>query len=120
MRRPVAGPGRAVDGDPDTSWTAPDPVTGARGTLTLDLGTPRTVDRVRLAEDIRHGQQVEQAVVEAETDGGWTRVAETGTIGASRVLLLSAPVTARHWRLRVLATRERTRIARFELHRSRP
>ncbi|WP_030746272.1 alpha-L-fucosidase [Streptomyces sp. NRRL F-5135] len=113
-------PGRAVDGDPDTSWTAPEPVTGARGTLTLDLGTPRTVDRVRLAEDIRHGQQVEQAVVEAETDGGWTRVAETGTIGASRILLLPAPVTARHWRLRVLATRERTRIARFELHRSRP
>ncbi|MFE2937528.1 alpha-L-fucosidase [Streptomyces sp. NPDC059255] len=108
-------PGRAVDGDPDTSWTAPAPSTG---TLTLDLPGPTAVDRIRLAENIRHGQQVERAVVEAELSTGWTEVTRTGTIGASRILLLPAPVTARRWRLRVLASRQQARIAEFGLYRS--
>ncbi|UUN30634.1 alpha-L-fucosidase [Streptomyces sp. FIT100] len=108
--------GRAVDGDPDTAWTAPAP---AKGTLTVDLGRDRTVDRIRLAEDVRQGQQVESAVVEARTDGGWERIAEVGTIGASRILALPAPVTARQWRLRILGSRDAASIAAFELHRSR-
>ena len=85
-------PARATDGNPDTSWTAPAP---SRGTLTLDLGRSRQVDRIRLAEDIRHGQQVEQATIEAETAGGWTRITETTTIGASRILLLPTPKPTR-------------------------
>ncbi|MEV7088471.1 alpha-L-fucosidase [Streptomyces sp. NPDC093085] len=112
------GPGLAVDGDPDTSWAAPAP---SAGTLTLDLGAATAVDRIRLAEEIRHGQQVEGAVVEAEqagAPGGWTEVARTGTVGASRILLLPAPVTARRWRLRILASREPARIAEFGLYRS--
>ncbi|MFC5804134.1 alpha-L-fucosidase [Streptomyces formicae] len=109
-------PGRAVDGDPDTAWTAPAP---AKGTLTVDLGRDRAVDRIRLAEDVRQGQQVESAVVEARTDAGWQRIAEVGTIGASRILALPAPVTARQWRLRILGSRETASISGFELHRSR-
>ncbi|MFI6700067.1 alpha-L-fucosidase [Streptomyces sp. NPDC050509] len=108
-------PALAVDGDPDTSWTAPAP---SAGTLTLDLGAPTAVDRIRLAEDIRHGQQVERAVVEAESTAGWTEVARTGTVGASRILLLPAPVTARRWRLRILGSRRPARIAEFGLYRS--
>ncbi|MFD7227519.1 alpha-L-fucosidase [Streptomyces sp. NPDC059881] len=107
---------RAVDGDPDTAWTAPAP---SRGTLTVDLGRERAVDRIRLAEDVRHGQQVESAVVEARTADGWERIAAVGTIGASRILVLPAPVTARQWRLRIDGSRNAARIAAFELHRSR-
>ncbi|WP_369250921.1 alpha-L-fucosidase [Streptomyces sp. R41] len=87
--------------------------------FTVDLGTEREVDRIRLAEDIRHGQQVEGFVVEAYSRGAWTRVAETGTVGASRILLLPAPVRARRWRLRVTQTRSTARIAEFGLYRSR-
>ncbi|MFJ2558782.1 MULTISPECIES: alpha-L-fucosidase [unclassified Streptomyces] len=108
-------PALAVDGDPDTSWAAPAP---SAGTLTLDLGAPTAVDRIRLAEDIRHGQQIERAVVEAESATGWTEVARTGTVGASRILLLPAPVTARRWRLRILGSRRPARIAEFGLYRS--
>jgi len=77
------------------------------------------VCRIRLAEDIRHGQQVEGFVVEAVVGGSWTQVATAGTIGASRILLLDAPVRARRWRLRVTAARAAVHLAEFGLYRSR-
>ncbi|MEU0407580.1 alpha-L-fucosidase [Streptomyces griseorubiginosus] len=91
--------------------TAPDRVT-------LDLGREQEVDRIRLAEDIRYGQQVEQFVVEAFRDGGWTEVTGAGTIGASRVLPLTAPVRARRWRLRVTRARSAVHVKEFGLYRS--
>ncbi|MEU1271676.1 alpha-L-fucosidase [Streptomyces sp. NPDC005799] len=84
----------------------------------VDLAAAREVDRVRLAEDIRHGQQVEGFVVESWRDGAWVRAATAGTIGASRILLLSQPVTARRWRVRVTGARGPVRIAEFGLYRS--
>ncbi|MFF4503195.1 alpha-L-fucosidase [Streptomyces sp. NPDC001401] len=101
-----------------------DLVRGARttvspGQVAVDLGTEREADRIRLAEDIRHGQQVESFVVEAYRDGAWTQVTGAGTIGASRILLLSTPVRARRWRLRVTGSRGAVRIAEFGLYRSR-
>ncbi|MEU2743813.1 alpha-L-fucosidase [Streptomyces sp. NPDC007095] len=94
-------------------------VRSSPGVFTVDLGAEREVDRIRLAEDIRHGQQVESFVVEAYGAGAWSRVAGAGTIGASRILLLPAPVRARRWRLRVTRSRQSARIAEFALHRSR-
>ncbi|WP_328436732.1 alpha-L-fucosidase [Streptomyces sp. NBC_00457] len=94
-------------------------VTASPGRVTLDLGKEREVDRVRLAEDIRHGQQVESFVVEAHVDGAWTEVTGAGTVGASRILLLAAPVRARRWRLRVTGARSAVRITEFGLYRSR-
>ncbi|MEU6122365.1 alpha-L-fucosidase [Streptomyces sp. NPDC047123] len=88
------------------------------GTVTVDLGRAREVDRIRLAEDIRHGQQLEHAVVEARIGDAWRTVTEVDTVGASRVLTLAAPVTARRWRVRVTRSRRTVRIARFGLYRS--
>jgi alpha-L-fucosidase len=94
-------------------------VTTSPGVVTVDLGAAREVDRIRLAEDIRYGQQVEGVVVEEYSGGAWTRVAEAGAVGASRILLLPAPVRARRWRLRVTGSRRAARIAQFALYRSR-
>ncbi|WP_217552740.1 alpha-L-fucosidase [Streptomyces sp. GbtcB6] len=88
------------------------------GGVTVDLGREREVDRVRLAEDIRYGQQVEGLVVEAYAAGSWSRVAAAGTVGASRILRLAEPVRARHWRVRVTAARAAVRFAEFALLRS--
>ncbi|GAA3870848.1 hypothetical protein GCM10023084_24890 [Streptomyces lacrimifluminis] len=71
------------------------------------------MDRVRLAEGIRHGQQAE-----AFTGDRWTRMAGAGTVGASRILLLAAPVRARRWRVRVTQARAHVRVAEFGLYRS--
>ncbi|MDQ0766032.1 alpha-L-fucosidase [Streptomyces canus] len=99
--------------------TARGRTTSAPGRVTVDLGTEHEVDRIRLAEDIRHGQQVESFVVEAFRDGTWTEVTGAGTVGASRILLLSAPVRARRWRLRVTQARSAVQIKEFGLYRSR-
>ena len=93
--------------------------TVAPGRVTLDLGAEREVDRIRLAEDIRHGQQIESFVVEAYRDGAWSEVTRAGTVGASRILLPAAPVRARRWRVRVTGARDTVRIAGFGLYRSR-
>ncbi|WCH96984.1 alpha-L-fucosidase [Streptomyces moderatus] len=93
--------------------------TAAPGRVTVDLGREREVDRIRLAEDIRHGQQVESFVVEAQQGGAWTEVTRAGTIGASRIVLLAAPVRARRWRVRVTGSRAAARLAQFGLYRSR-
>ncbi|MBT2416461.1 alpha-L-fucosidase [Streptomyces sp. ISL-22] len=88
------------------------------GRVTVDLGREREVDRIRLAEDIGYGQQVESFVVEAHREGAWTEVTRAGTIGASRILLLAAPVRARRWRVRVTGSRAAARLAEFRLYRS--
>ncbi|WP_328492557.1 alpha-L-fucosidase [Streptomyces sp. NBC_00414] len=93
-------------------------VASSPGTITVDLGRPREVNRIRLAEDIRHGQQVEGVVVEAHTEGAWKQVTAAGTLGAGRILLLPTPVRARHWRVRVTASRRPPHLSKFELHRS--
>lgn len=93
--------------------------TTSPGRVTVDLGREREADRIRLAEDIRHGQQVESFVVEAQRDGVWTEVTRAGAIGASRILLLAAPVRARRWRVRVTGARAAARLVEFGLYRSR-
>ncbi|MET9563487.1 alpha-L-fucosidase [Streptomyces tauricus] len=93
-------------------------ITRSTGTITVDLGTPREVNRIRLAEDIRHGQQVETFVIETHTGGAWQQVTAAGTIGASRILLLPTPTRARRWRLRVTTARRPPRLSDFTLHRS--
>ncbi len=89
------------------------------GRVTVDLGQEREVDRVRLAEDIRYGQQVESFVVEAQRDGVWAEVTRAGAIGASRILLSAVPVRARRWLVRVTGSRAAARIVEFGLYRSR-
>ncbi|WP_262505233.1 hypothetical protein [Streptomyces sp. TRM68367] len=91
----------------------------APGRVTVDLGADLEADRIRRAEDIRYGQQVEGFVVEAFRDGRWAEVTRAGVIGASRILLLAAPVRARRWRVRVTAARGAVRIAEFGMSRSR-
>ncbi|MER5519997.1 alpha-L-fucosidase [Streptomyces sp. NPDC002763] len=92
--------------------------TVAEGRVTLDLGRELEVDRIRLAEDIRYGQQVEAFAVEVDADGTWSTVVTAGTVGASRILRLAQPVRARRWRVRVTAARGEVRLAGFALFRS--
>ncbi|MFE6887554.1 alpha-L-fucosidase [Streptomyces sp. NPDC057694] len=91
---------------------------GRDGGRTVDLGRSLAVDRIRLAEDIRHGQQIEHFVVEAYIDGAWTIAAELGTVGAARIIALPAPVTARRWRLRVTQARSAVHLKEFGLYKS--
>jgi alpha-L-fucosidase len=101
---------RAVTDDRlETAWQPPSNVNA--GTLTLDLAQPITLDQIRLGEDITQGQQVEQFVVDVWTGTGWRRVGQGTTIGYSRILVLSSPVTTNRLRVQVLDARATPRLS---------
>jgi alpha-L-fucosidase len=88
--------------------------------LTVRLDDPVTFDRVRLGEDVHHGQRVEAFVLEASVgdDHPWEAIATGTTIGMARIVVLPAPVTARVVRVRVTASRGEPLLAGFSLHSS--
>lgn len=90
----------------DENLRSAGPALSGQQTFTVDLGVPRRVDFVSLAEDTLHaGQKVAAFRVEAEVDGSWQPVATAGTIGVRRTLALPSPVRAQ--RFRVVVTQSR-------------
>ena len=75
---------RALDGDADTFWAAPESATRARLILTLPAAV--TFNRIVLQEPIALGQRVGAFEVEAMTAGQWTRIGAGSTIGYKRIL----------------------------------
>lgn len=93
----------------DTAWR---PRSGAvAGTVTLELAEAVTFDQFRLGEDITHGQQVEQFVVDTWDGSAWQRAVRGTTIGYSRILVLDAPVTTDRVRVHILDARSTPRLA---------
>jgi alpha-L-fucosidase len=86
--------------------------------LTVRLDDPVTFDRVRLGEDVQHGQRVEAFVLEASGGDGhsWEEIAVGTTIGMTRIVVLPAPVTARAVRVRITASRGEPLLAGLSLH----
>ena len=79
------GAGNIVDGEYDSYWAAPDGVTEA--TLTFDLGTSKTFNRVLLQEYIPLGQRVKAFTIEALSPSGeWEEIASETTIGFKRIV----------------------------------
>lgn len=113
VRGPQFGPGNLTDGKWDTYWAAPDGT--ASGSIEVNLGAPRGVNRVVLQEHIPLGQRIEAFDVEALENGQWRRVAEGTTIGNKRILRFP---TARAERIRVNIRQSRAcpTLANLELY----
>ncbi|QYN18314.1 alpha-L-fucosidase [Amycolatopsis sp. DSM 110486] len=109
--------GAAVtDGSLTTSWTPPH---GAlAGTLDVPLARPATFDQIRLGEDISRGQHVEGATVQAEVNGAWQTLGTVTTIGYTRLVTLSAPVTTSHLRVVITQARDTPYLSTFALYRT--
>ncbi|MFD7918274.1 alpha-L-fucosidase [Streptomyces sp. NPDC059740] len=119
---PPAKDGRIEAADVEELTAFGDRVRATYGTDLLGRGHhgPATFDRVRLAEDVRHGQRVESFTVQARVAGAWRDIAEGTTIGACRILPLPAPVTADAVRVHVGAARATPRLLPVTVHRSTP
>ncbi|MCE9596168.1 MAG: alpha-L-fucosidase [Planctomycetes bacterium] len=105
---------RAVDGDAHTYWAAGANTTS--GALTVTFDTPRTFDRIVLAEPLALGQRIEEFTV-SKRDGGnepWSEVARGTTIGHKRILCVPAS-RATEVRLAILRARGEPLIASLEL-----
>jgi len=104
----------ALDGDPDTFWSAPQGSNHATVEVTFDH--PVTFDHALTMEWLNNGQRVEKYAIEASDDGGkWRRIAEGEAIGHKKIDSFS-PVTARRVRLNILSSTAPARIREFQLY----
>jgi alpha-L-fucosidase len=88
------------------------------GTLTLELANAVTFNQVRLGEDITQGQQVEQFVIDTWNGSAWVRATTGTTIGYSRILTVTSPITTDRLRVKILDARSTPHVAFVGLYRT--
>jgi len=102
----------ALDGDPDTFWSAP--VGSHHALLEVSFEKPVTFDHAVTMEWLNDGQHVEQFRIEAWDGVRWKKVVEGRAIGHKRIDGF-APVTASRVRLNILSSTTETHIREFQL-----
>ncbi|MES1257562.1 MAG: alpha-L-fucosidase [Acidobacteriota bacterium] len=103
-----------VEGAGSRYWTTDDDVTTAEAVL--EWKRPVTFNVVRLRENIRSGQRVEQFKVDVWQNGDWREVGGGTSIGACRLLRLSGDATSNRVRLRIVQSPAPPAISEFALH----
>ncbi|NCD72455.1 alpha-L-fucosidase [Mucilaginibacter agri] len=88
-----------VDNDRYSYWASDDKVTTPQ--LVADLHKPQTFNVIRLRENIKLGQRIEEISVDAWQNNGWQQIAAATSIGANRLIRLPQNITASKVRLRV-------------------
>ncbi|RKR84541.1 alpha-L-fucosidase [Mucilaginibacter gracilis] len=93
------GPEFLLDNNRYTYWATDDKVTTP--VLTLNLGTLKSFNVIRLRENIKLGQRIEAAEVDAFLAGEWVKIASVTSIGANRLIRLPQNITTGKVRLRI-------------------
>lgn len=106
----------ALDGNPDTFWSAP--AGSHHAELEVDLDQPVTFDHALTMEWLNEGQHIEKYAIEVwdEKSGQWTRIAGAQAIGHKKIDAFP-PVTASRVRLNVLSSVGQAHIREFQLYR---
>jgi alpha-L-fucosidase len=102
----------ALDGDPDTFWSAP--AGSHRATLEVNFTTAVTFDRALLMERLNNGQHVQKFRIEAWDGKQWKLVFEGNAIGHKRIEGFPA-VTASRIRLNILSSTSEAEIREFRI-----
>jgi alpha-L-fucosidase len=104
----------ALDGDPDTFWSAP--AGSHHALLEVSFDQPVTFDHILTMEWLNDGQHVEKYAIEAwnDTQQKWDRVANGQAIGHSKIDAFQ-PVTAKRVRLNILSSTSEAHIREFQL-----
>ena len=105
----------ALDGDPDTFWSAPQG--SHHAVLEVGFAHPITFDRALTMEWLNNGQHVQLYAIEVFKEGEWSAVARGQAIGHKRIDHF-APVTATRVRLHILSSTEEAHIREFQLFHS--
>jgi alpha-L-fucosidase len=106
----------ALDGDPDTFWSAP--AGSHHAVLEVSFGRPVTFDRALTMEWLNSGQHVQLYAIEIFQEGKWITIARGQAIGHKRIDQF-APVTASRVALRILSASDQVHIREFQLFDSR-
>jgi alpha-L-fucosidase len=107
---------KALDGNPDTFWSAP---SGSRhALLEVDLEKPVTFDRALTMEWLNDGQHVQQYAIEILQQGKWVEVSRGHALGHKKIDVFSS-VTASRVRLNILSSSAEAHIREFQLFNSK-
>jgi alpha-L-fucosidase len=116
QHRPVSAEvAAALDGDPDTFWSAP--AGSHHAELEIDFDKPVSFDHALTMEWLNDGQHVEKYAIEIWNgkSAKWVRVAEAQAIGHKKIDAF-APVTTARVRLRILSSTTGAHIREFQLY----
>jgi alpha-L-fucosidase len=104
----------ALDGDPDTFWSAPP--NSHHALLEVSFDQPATFDHVLTMEWLNDGQHVEKYAIEVWSDSQqkWERVAGGEAIGHTKIDQFPT-VTAKQVRLNILSSTGEAHIREFQL-----
>jgi len=104
----------ALDGNPDTFWTAAEG--SHHAVLEVSFAQPVTFNRALTMEWLNAGQRVQKYSIEIWTGTGWSAVAGAEAIGHKKIDVF-APVTASRVRLNILSSSDAAAIREFQLYR---
>jgi alpha-L-fucosidase len=96
------GPQHLLDNNRYTYWATNNAVTTP--TLIVNLHQPKTFNVIRLRENIKLGQRIEGAAVDAWLNNNWQEIATVTSIGANKLIRLPNNITASKVRLRIIAS----------------
>lgn len=102
----------ALDGDPETFWSAP--AGSHSAVLEADFAKPVTFDHTLVMEWLGDGQHVERFRIEMWNGKGWSPIVEGSAIG-HKCIDGFAPVTTSRIRLNILASSAEAHIREFQL-----
>ena len=102
----------ALDGDPETFWSAP--AGSHHAVLEANFAKSLTFDHTLVMEWLNDGQHVEHFRIEAWTGKDWSSLVEGNAIGHKRIDRFG-PVTASHIRLNMLASSSEAHIREFQV-----
>ena len=102
----------ALDGDPETFWSAP--AGSHQAVLEANFAKPVTFDHALVMEWLNDGQHVEQFRIEAWTGKDWSPLVEGNAIGHKRIDHFG-PVSASRIRLNILASSSEAHIREFQV-----
>ena len=111
-----AAPGAeaALDGDPDTFWSAP--AGSHHAILEVRFAQPITFDHAMTMEWLNDGQHIQKYAIEAfdAKTGKWVRLVEDQAIGHKKIDAFP-PVTAARVRLNILSSTSEAHVREFQL-----
>jgi alpha-L-fucosidase len=88
-----------VDNDRYSYWATNDKVTTPQ--LIVDMHKITVFDVIRLRENIKLGQRIEEVAIDAWLKGKWQQIASATSIGANRLIKLNNKIKASKVRLRI-------------------
>lgn len=88
-----------LDDDRYSYWATDDSVKTPQ--LIINLSQLKTFNVIRLRENIKLGQRIEEIVIDVFKDGKWQQIASATSIGANRLIRLPQTVSTDKVRLRI-------------------